>query len=181
MRFGSWLCLWTESYLQVAGKGNLHRRPSCQEQVVLRIKGMLWTKVNWLQSYTLINEEVSHSHSKRRGLRKDGKSKCIAWELVEEEAEKMGRESEEKWLYKENQGLGAQKQHRSSQLSLWCWTSVTHFAWAASISVWSEQMENVFPVQSVKHWVGSCGTWKMLVSTNNGLKHRTILKNLKWN
>ena len=55
-----------------------------QEKKLLRIMGMLWTKVNWLQSWTLIHEKVSHPNTERRGLKNDGKSKCLSWGPVEE-------------------------------------------------------------------------------------------------
>ena len=50
---------------------------------------------------------MSHCNTERRGLRNDGKPKCIAWGPVEEG---RGREKKGgKGLYKEKQGLGVLK------------------------------------------------------------------------
>lgn len=68
-----------ESGLQASGRTISIKGQHVQEQTVLRIMGMSWTKVNGLQSWTLINDKVSRPNSERKGLRNDGKSTCIPW------------------------------------------------------------------------------------------------------
>lgn len=129
-----------------------------QGQMVLRIIGMLGTKLDWLQSYTLIHEKVSYLNSERRGLSNDEKSKCITWGRADE-----GRGRENEWgneakRYKEKQGLVPLRKHRSSSSSCNAEPAV-----CICLGItWSGQVENSFPVQSVKHEVGSCGMWKCL-------------------
>lgn len=84
-------------------------------------------------------------------------------QLQKEEAEQKGREREKKGCIKRSKGLVSLKTPPTIKTQAVMPKQHHAFAPAVSIwSLWSVQVENVFPIPSIKEWVGSCGMWKCL-------------------
>lgn len=138
--------------------------------MLLGTEKTLWTEVTWLQSYNPTNEKVSHSNSESWGrgggwwwgLMRNW-SASLGDQLRKGETGKMGREKEEKKLDKEKQVHDAVKNSTDCQNS-GCYVEPASCIFLGfRHPVWSGQVENSFPTQSVKHWMGCCcAMWKCL-------------------
>lgn len=97
-----------------------------------------------------------------------------AWGMMGNQSASLGtswrRERQRKWVVKgrkksctkRSKGLVPLKIAQTIKPHAAMLTEHHAFAHAPSISIWSRQVENVCPAQSVKHGVGSCGTLKCL-------------------